>query len=134
MENKEITIQDVMNYLIEFKDFFSDNFITKEDLRIALKDFITKEDLRIALKDFVTKDDLKVGLENYATRDALEDLRSEMHSGFYRLENKIDDVEVRLIKRIDDLEQTTFDDVNALVKVTQKHEQRITALESTMSA
>lgn len=95
MNNKEITINDVMDFLIDFKDFVAEHFATKEELTTVLND-----------------------------------LRDEMHAGFYRLENKIDGVEARLTKRINDLEQRTFEDTNALTKVTQKHDRRITRLEA----
>lgn len=102
MNNKEITTNDLMDFLVEFRDFAGENFATKEDL--------AKTDKRI--------DDLR------------NELRDEMHSGFYRLDSKIDAVEERLGKRIDDVGKRNFEDINALVQVTQKHEQRIGALES----
>src|SRR3989344_5486177 len=133
MPTKEITPKEIMSFLIDFKEFFVANFLTKQDATFFLtkedaKDFLTKEDARnFATKDdlkefatqFATKDDLKnfatkEDLKNFATKEDIKTLEENVTNIIFGLDAKIDMVEESLQERITSVESRLRLDINRL--------------------
>ena len=136
-----ISNNEIMNFLIEFKSFVIESFLTKQDFREQAGNFVTKDYLKETLnefgKQFATKEDLK----NFATKQDIKVLEENMTGIIFGLDAKIDMVEEslqdritsvesrlrldinRLDGRIDKLEDRMHQDITALTRVVMKHEE-----------
>ncbi len=83
MANEEMTSKEVLDVVIELRDFIGENMVTKDDL----KNFATKDDL----KNFATKSDLSAlqnDLTNFIDRKIF-DLRGDIIAVIRKEDDKV---------------------------------------------